>query len=234
MGTHVSSRRAALILRADIAAERQCECPRPSKARLNAAASLATLKAVLPLLIGAAALVLLAGAQLVFGWLGSRRRLRVERSGGVAVLRLARGRHLVLGVLALPPALLFLALPLAMRERGAPGLGLAAALALAALGVSAYFFAAEARKRMRVDEDGLERIGVLTRRRLAWADVEKIAHNPTSRWFVLLGRSGARIWISESFEGVGDFAEMALRKLPPAAFADDRYVREELEDLSAA
>lgn len=152
----------------------------------------------------------------------------------MAVLRAARGRQLVLGVLALPPALLFLSLPLALRERGIAGLVLAVAAALAAFLVSGYFFAAEAVKRLRVDGQGVERLGVLTRVSLAWADVERITYNPTSRWFVLLGRNGARIWVGESFEGVGDFAEAALRELPPAAFAKDPYVREELEELAAA
>jgi len=184
-------------------------------------------------LLGAAALVLFFGAQFLLTWLSSRRRIRVGRSGGVVVLRLARGRNVVLGALALPPALLFLSLPLAMRERGALGLALATAVILAMFGVSAYFFAAEAKKRVLVDDAGIEHIGVFTRRRLPWGDVQKIAYNPTSRWFFLLGRDGTRIWIYESFEGVGDFAEVALRKLPPAVLAGDPYVREELEDLAA-
>ncbi len=179
------------------------------------------------------ALLLLVGVHLLLAWFDSRRRIRVGRVGGIAVLRLSRGRNAVLGALALVPALLFAALPFAMRASGVGGLVLANFVTLAAFGVSGYFFAAEVRKRIRVDDAAIERIGVFTRRRLAWGDVEKIAYNPTSRWFFIVGRNGARIWIYEAFEGIGDFAEVALRNLPPAVLAAGLYVREELEDLAA-
>jgi hypothetical protein len=121
-----------------------------------------------------------------------------------------------------------------MRERGAGNVALAAAAALAACAVSGYFFAGEVRKRIRVGEGGIERLGVFTRRRLAWGDVDKISYNPMGKSFFLVGRDGTRLWIYESFEGVGDFAELALRHLPPAVLAATPHVREELEDLAAA
>ncbi len=179
------------------------------------------------------ALALLLGAQVVLSWFASRRRVRVGRVGGVAVMRLARGRHAVLGALALVPALVLASLPLAMHERHTLGLAFATLVAVAAFAVSGYFFVAEARKRVRIDDFGMERIGVFTRRRLAWRDVEKIAYNPTSHWFFVLGSDGTRIWIDESFEGVGDFAELALRSVAPAVLEAGRYVREELEELAA-
>jgi predicted permease len=185
------------------------------------------------LLIVVIALVLLVGVQLLLTWLASRRRVRVGRIGGIAVLRLARGRNAVLGMLALGPAVMLGVLPLAMHERGAFGLAFSSAIALAAFAVSGYFFVAEARKRIRIDDFGMERIGVFTRRRVAWRDVEKIAYNPTGRWFFVLGKDGTRVWVYESYEGVGDFAELALRSVPPAVLAAQPYVREELEDLAA-
>ena len=185
------------------------------------------------LLIVVIALVLLVGVQFLLTWLASRRRVRVERVGGIAVMRLARGRNAVLGGLALGPAVVLAILPLAMHERGGFGLAFASVIALAAFAVSGYFFVAEARKRLRVDDFGMERIGVFTRRRLAWRDVEKIAYNPTSRWFFVVGKDGTRMWVYESFEGVGDFAELALRGVPPAVLAAEPYAREELEELAA-
>jgi hypothetical protein len=178
-------------------------------------------------------ILMLVGGQLLLSWFASRRRLRVGRVGGVAVLKLAPGRNVVLGALALIPAVLFAMLPLASNERG-PGLALAVATTLVALGVSAYFFAAEVRKRLRIDDFGIERIGVFTRRRLAWRDVEKIAYNPTSRWFFVVGKDGTRIWVYEAFEGVADFADAALQHVPPQVLAAGLYVREELEELAEA
>ncbi len=178
------------------------------------------------------ALLLLVGVHFLLAWFDSRRRIRVGRVGGVAVLRLSRGRNAVLGALALVPALLFAALPFAMSGIGVGGLILASSVTLAVFGVSAYFFAAEVRKHVRVDDVAIERVGVLTRRRIVWGDVEKIAYNPTSRWFFIIGRNGGRIWIYEAFEGIGDFAEAALRNLPPAVLAAGLYVRDELEELA--
>jgi hypothetical protein len=180
-----------------------------------------------------AAVVLLLGITVLLQWLSSRRRVRVGRSGGVAVLRLATGRNAILGVLALLPGLMLAALPFAMRERAAAQVALAALAALLAFAFAAYFFASEFRARVRVGDGDIERVGVLGRRRLAWGDVQKITYNPTTKSFFLLGKDGTRLWIYESFEGIGDFAELALRNLPPALLAGEAYVREELEELAA-
>ena len=153
---------------------------------------------------------------------------------GVAVLRLARGRNVALGGLALIPAVLLATLVMAARDTGPAGRAFALVTTAVAFAVSAYFFAAEFRKRVRIDDRGLERVGVFTRRRLAWSDVAKIAYNPMSRWFFLVGNDGTRIWVYESFEGVADFAEAALENVPPAVLAAGAYVREELEELAAA
>lgn len=179
-------------------------------------------------------LVALVGGQFLLSWLASRRRVRVGRTGGVAVLRLARGRNVVLGALALVPAVLFAALTLSAVDRGVAGLAVAVAATAAAFAVSGYFFVAEFRKRIRVDDAGIERVGVFTRHRLAWSDVTKIAYNPTSHWFFVVGKDGTRIWVYESFEGVADFAEAALQNVPAPVLAAGLYVREELEELAAA
>jgi hypothetical protein len=179
-----------------------------------------------------AAVVFFLGVTVLFQWLSSRRRVRVGRPDGVAVLRLATGRNAILGLLALAPAAMLAALPFAMRERAAGQVTLAAVAALVGLAFSAYFFASEFRMRVRVGDGDIERIGVLGRRRLAWGDVQKITYNPTTKSFFLAGKDGTRLWIYESFEGIGDFAELALRNLPPALLASSGYVREELEELA--
>jgi hypothetical protein len=185
-------------------------------------------------LIVLAGLVMLVGGQFLLSWFASRRRIRVGRVSGVAVLRLARGRNVVLGALALVPAVILALLVAASQDSGGAGLALAIATTAAAFGVSAYFFAAEVRKRLRIDDFGLERVGVFTRRRVAWRDVEKIGYNPTSRWFFLVAKDGTRIWVYEAFEGVADFAEAALRHVRPEVLAAGLYVREELEELAAS
>ncbi len=167
----------------------------------------------------------------------SPRPLRVERAGGAAILRLPAGRNALLGGLALAPAALLGALAVAAARAsssGPAGLALTAALALAGLAVSGYFFAAEARQRVRVDDFAIERVGVFTRRRVPWTDVTRIASNPVNRWFFLTAKGGARLWVPEALVGIGDFAETALRRLPPGVLSASPEAREALEDLAAA
>jgi hypothetical protein len=122
-----------------------------------------------------------------------------------------------------------------MREpRPAAGIALAVAAALVAVAASGYFLAGEFRKHVRVGDADIERIGVFTRGRIAWGDVAKITYNPMSKSFFLVGRDGTRLWIYESFEGVADVAELALRNLPRGVLAAAPHVREELEELAAS
>jgi hypothetical protein len=63
--------------------------------------------------------------------------------------------------------------------------------------------------------------------------VEKLAYNGVSRWFFLAGPGGARLWVPENMAGIGDFAEEALARVPPAVLAADAVTREALEQLVA-
>jgi hypothetical protein len=83
-----------------------------------------------------------------------------------------------------------------------------------------------------VDDAAIERVGVATRRRIAWAEVTRIAYNPTSRWFFVTS-AGGRLWVAENLEGIGDLARIALARLPPAVLQASPHAREALEDIAA-
>jgi hypothetical protein len=99
--------------------------------------------------------------------------------------------------------------------------------------VFAYFLVAERVMQVRLDERGVERVGPLRRRGIAWGEVERLVYNGVSRWFFLTGPGGARLWIPENLAGIGDFAEAALSRVPPAAISEDGATREALEELLA-
>jgi len=75
--------------------------------------------------------------------------------------------------------------------------------------------AAEFRERIRVDEAGIEWVGVIPRRRVPWREVARRTHNPVNHWFLLTAASGAHVWLWDDLHGIVDFAEMALRCSPP-------------------
>jgi F0F1-type ATP synthase membrane subunit c/vacuolar-type H+-ATPase subunit K len=160
---------------------------------------------------------------------------RVPRHGGVAVLRPPRGRNLMFAGLALAPTLILLALLLQARQlTRADQAGLALALALLACGGAAAvsLLAAEFRQELRVDPDQLESVFVLTTKRVRWKEVQRIRWNPASRWF-FLAAAGAWLWVPIDFDGIGDFAELALAALPPAVLGASLETRRELEELAA-
>jgi hypothetical protein len=162
-------------------------------------------------------------------------RAHVARTAGALVLRRPRRIGVLLSVGALLPGLLFAALTLrvwTLGRAGVAGLLLGGAATLAAVGFSAHQLAAAFRQHLAVDERGIERVGVFTRRRIPWEAVARVAYNPRNRWFFLTARDGTHLWLDETLDGMGDFAAMALARFPPEALAADRVAREVLEELA--
>ena len=178
------------------------------------------------------------GGRALFRMVASRRAPRQAlRQGGALIVRSPRHRFLTLGVLALMPTILIglaLAMPLLRAERVNPvGVVLVGLVVLAGLGISFWFFASEWRAHIQVDDAGLVRIGVATRRRYAWADVAQIAFNPTGPWFFLTNADGSHLWLPDNLEGMGDLARLALARLPPAVLQAGPGARRALEDIAA-
>jgi hypothetical protein len=187
--------------------------------------------------VGALLLIMLAGRRLFRGLPAGRGPRRAVRSNGVLVLRSPRNRFVWLGLMALLPTLLIgfaLAMPLLRAERvtaaGAAGVSL---VVLAGLVASGWLFASEWRSRIRADDTGLEQIGVATRRRVAWTQVAQLAYNPTGPWFFLTAADGNHLWLPENLEGMGDLAQLALARLPPAVLQANPHAREALEEIAA-
>jgi hypothetical protein len=165
----------------------------------------------------------------------ARHRFRVSRAGGPAVLRLPAGHHFLLGVLALLPGGLLAAMSLTANwapgaERNGPIL--AFAVGVPAVIAAGFFFAQERRQRLLVDDAGLERVGVFRRRRIGWGDVVKVVYNPMNRWFLVSSAAG-RLWVPVGLDGIGDFAALALSRLPRPVLAASPDAAEELRDLAA-
>jgi hypothetical protein len=161
-------------------------------------------------------------------------RARVPRQGGVAVLRPPRGQNVMLAGLALAPTLIVLALLLQadhLTEADQPGLALAVALLACGGALTISMFAAEFRQKLRVDLDHLESVFVTTTMKVRWCEVERIRWNAGSRWFFLVA-AGAWLWVPIDFEGIGDFAELALAALPPTVLAASHETRRALEELA--
>jgi hypothetical protein len=110
--------------------------------------------------------------------------------------------------------------------------GAALALSLAALGawVVLWLLVAEFRQRIRVDQASIERVFAVTRLRVTWSEVERIAWNPRSRWFFIVA-AGAWLWVPVEFDGISDFAAIALQSLPPAVLTGSLEARRALEAL---
>jgi hypothetical protein len=183
---------------------------------------------------GVLGLLLVAGGFLLRP--GPPARLRGAREGSAVVLRPPPWRYAVLGVMALGPTLLVVAVAFTAARRngiGTAGLALVGLVILAGLAVTAYFLLAERNMRVRVDEAGVERIDPMKRRRLAWPEVERIAYNGVSRWFFLTGPGGARLWVPESMAGIGDFADLALARLRPEVLRGDEGTQDALQQLAS-
>lgn len=176
----------------------------------------------------------------MFGWRFFMRppggiHARVARHGGVAVLRPPRGRNVMFAGLALAPTLIVLAFLLQVErltEADHAGLALAALLLAGGGALVVSFFAAEFRQKLSVSLDHLESVFILTTMKVKWNEVERIRWNPSSRWFFLVA-AGAWLWVPVDFDGIGDFAELALAALPPTVLGASLETRRELEELAS-
>lgn len=161
-------------------------------------------------------------------------RLRGAREGATVVLTPPRYRYAILAAMAFGPTLLVVVVAAAAaRKEGlsAASVAVVALVVLLGLAVSGYFVLAERRMRVRVDESGVERIDPLRSRRVAWADVERIAYNGVSRWFYVAGPAGTKLWVPEGMAGIGDFAEAALARVRPEVLRGDDGTHDALEQL---
>jgi hypothetical protein len=166
---------------------------------------------------------------------GAPRQLRAPRTGGVATLRHRRGRWVSMALLALAPTALVtsVAIVFGRRSGGAAGFAFAALVVTAGFAVTGWCLGNEFRRRTLVDDDGIDAIGVFTRKKVRWADVARFAYNAQYRWFFVVSRTGERLWIWEDLIGIGDFAELALAHLPRAVLGADRDAREVLDEIAA-
>lgn len=181
---------------------------------------------------------------LMFGapWLLRRVRRRdspahVPPTGGHIVLQPPRRNAVMLGITALIPAALLGSLTFRSWEAGASGpAGLAggAVATLLVIGVAVYQFAYAFRAHLLVHDTGIERVGVFSRRLVGWKGITEMAFNPANHWFVMTIGGGSHMWLPADLAGMGDFADVALRRLPsPVLQAADPVVREVLEELAA-
>ena len=75
------------------------------------------------------------------------------------------------------------------------------------------------RTQIAVTEDGLVRSSPWTGRGvLKWSEVERVQYSPINRWIVVAG-AGQTIRISRHLVGVGEFVNIARRKLAPERYA---------------
>jgi hypothetical protein len=173
---------------------------------------------------------------LLLGWSGSRRRLRVGSAGGAVVLRMPRGHFAILAALVLVPCAVFAALAFASEwpaGHESAGLGLGAFVSLLGIGGGGWLLGLEVNGRIRLEDEAIERVGAFRRTRVAWRDVQRITFNPINNWFFLTVPGGKRLYVVEGLDGIADFGEVALRRLPPAVLKESPEATEALRELAA-
>jgi hypothetical protein len=169
-------------------------------------------------------------------WSGTRRQPRVGRIDGVAEVRMPRGHWTILGVLALLPGASITGLALAVEWAPGAEVGrwvLAIFFAVAGLAASGYLFGLEARGRLLLSETSIEKVGVFSRLTARWSEVVKLTFNPMNNWFFMTLATGQRVYVTEGSNGLGDFAELALRQLPRAVLDASPEAVEALEDAAS-
>lgn len=191
----------------------------------------------------AIAIALLAVLMLGGHTLLRRRRSRsapahVSASDGSFTLRTPRRNPVLLGVSALVPAALvgvLTARAWTLGRTGTAGLVGGVLVTVLALLAPAYLFASAFRSKVVVHDTGIERVGVFRRKLIGWGSVHKIAFNPAQHWFFVTAADGSHLWLPADHAGMGDFAAIALRRLPPGLLREaDPVVREVLEELADA
>src|SRR5690242_5256740 len=143
-------------------------------------------------------------------------RPHVPAVAGALVLRPPRRTGVMLGSMAVLPAAVLGAMAVRAWAAGVRPAGLATitTATLVMAGVSAHQLAAAFRQHVVVGEWGIERAGVLLRRRVLWTQIASVAYNPIHHWFYFVTTDRSRFWISEELHGIGDFAATALKRLP--------------------
>jgi hypothetical protein len=173
----------------------------------------------------------------MLGRRSTRRRLHALPAAGVLVLRPPRGIGLLVSLTTLLPAVLFGAVGArawAIGRAGPLGVVPAVCAAVVTLAVSLHQLALALRQRLLVDDWGIERVGVATRRYVRWAEVARVAYNPFHHWFFVTTSGRAHLWVPEELSGIGEFAARALKRLPAAALREDPDARQVLELLAAS
>jgi len=182
--------------------------------------------------------VLMLGGHSVLRW--SRRNVvpgHVPWSAGPLMIRPPRKNAVMFGITALIPAALLGALTFRSWDLGRTGpMGLLVGIVatVLALAFATYQFAYALRARLLVHDTGIERIGVSRRRLVGWGSIAKIAFNPAQHWFFLTVSDGSHLWLPADVMGMPEFAQIALRRLPPAVLQADPVVREVLDELAGA
>lgn len=183
----------------------------------------------------AVVVVVMVTIPILLSWSRSRRRLRVERNGGAAVLRMPRGHWAILAVIAiLSFATISTTAFLVAWQPGAEADGwiLGGGMALAGLIAGGYLVALEVRGSIRLDDAHILKTGAVRRRMVAWGEVVRITFNPVNNWFFVTGPGGKTIYFGEGLDGLGTFAEYALRRLPPKVLEASPEAEEALEELA--
>ncbi len=161
----------------------------------------------------------------------------VPYTGGPVVIRPPRKNAVMFGITALIPAALLGALTFrswTLGRTGPPGLLLGVIATGAVLAFAVYQFAYAFRAQLVVHDTGIERVGVSRRRMVGWGSIAKISFNPAQHWFFVTVSDGSHLWLPADVTGMPEFAQIAVRRLPPAVLQADPVVREVLDELAAA
>jgi hypothetical protein len=188
------------------------------------------------ILLGLAAVVIVMIAiPVLLAWSQSRRRLRVEKVGGAAVLRMPRGHWAILSSIAIIPfAAMSVTAFLVEWRPGAEATGwvLGTLMGLAGFLFGGYLLALELRGRIRLDDATIQKFGAVGHRSVAWREVSRITFNPVNNWFFLTGPDGRTVYFGEGLDGIATFADYALSRLPPAVLAASPEAEEALQELA--
>ncbi len=186
--------------------------------------------------LAALAVLVLGGRYLVRRRASGAVPAHVPPSGGRVILRPPRRNAVMLGITALIPAGLLGAVTVRaweLGQAGAAGLAFGVVATLLVLSVAVYELAYALRAHLVVHDTGIERVGVFGRRLVGWSRMAKVAFNPVNHWFVVTVAGGSHLWLPADIAGMGDFASLALRRLPPTVLKTaDPVVREVLEELA--
>ena len=181
--------------------------------------------------------VIMIAIPILLAWSQSRRRLRVERRDGVALLRMPFGHWALLSIIAFAPFAAISVAALLVEWQPAAAAGgrfMGVFMGLVGLAAGGYLLALEFRGGLRLDDTAIEKVGALRRRALAWSDVQKITFNGVNNWFFLTGPDGKTIYFGEGLDGIATFAELALKRLPPKVLEASPQALEALQELAGS